>query len=134
MNTNHRPQSLKNVSILAKDGHFDALLREFVDEFDMASYDKKQQMISEEPEKMENLIAGAYLAASAEHLARKHKLLIPEWTNNSEYVLRHPHFGSPLQSHKAYLLARSPSSFRRRMIFVDMDVLSRPHKDNWISR
>jgi len=134
MNTKQRPQSLKDVSVLAKDGHFDAFLREFIDEFDKASHEKKQQMILQEPDRLENPIAGAYLAATAEHLARKNKLLIPDWTNDNQYVLRYPHFGSPLQSHKAYLLARSPSAFRRRMIFVDMDVLSRPHKDNWISK
>ena len=126
--TSFRPRSLLAVSQAAKEGgQIDARIREFVDEFDKASLEVRSEMLREQPVALENPVANAYLAAIAEHLSRLMKSIPPAWTEEGQYFLHKPHFGSPLQSHKSILLATSPSSFRRRMIFVDHNPLSRPH-------
>lgn len=126
-----RPRSLREVALSARArGNTDALLREFLDEFYVAS-DKTERaaMLIEEPPLLEDDRANAYLAAVAEHLALRNQLPIPPWVSKEARFLRRPHFPSGLESLKATLLIESPAAFRRRMIFVGADPLYRPRKD-----
>jgi hypothetical protein len=70
-------------------------------------------------------VQDAYLAATAEELARKHSLPLPVWTEASERQLHRPWFASPLAALRAVLLLESPAGFRARNLFVSENALSR---------
>ena len=72
-------------------------------------------------------VEDAYLAALAEHLASRDRMDTPAWTEKPERFLREPFFAGGLESLKAILIVESPSAFRRRLIFISADGLSRPH-------
>jgi hypothetical protein len=104
---------------------FDAGLREFLDGF-YANPGTRSQAIEDRPPPLDEL-RDAYLAAVAEHLARSHGLGVPGWAETQGLGLERPFFAGGLESTKAILLAQSPTAFRRRMLFVSRDALSRPH-------
>jgi hypothetical protein len=60
-------------------------------------------------------------------LAAQDHLDAPAWTEKSERFLREPFYAGGLESLKAILIVESPSAFRRRLIFISADGLSRPH-------
>lgn len=119
-----RPGSLAEVAERAREG-FDARLREFLDCFYTAESTARGRMIAGEPAQIAP-VHDAYLAAVAEHLARRFGLGIPQWTDNPGRFLARPFFAGGLDSLKAILIAESPAAFRRRLIFVSADALSRP--------
>jgi hypothetical protein len=53
-------------------------------------------------------------------------LPIPEWSETHGNGLHEPFFAGGLQSLKGVLTAESPTAFRRRLLFVSKDALSRP--------
>jgi uncharacterized protein (DUF1778 family) len=59
-----------------------------------------------------------YVAAMVEHAAARHGIDPPEWTRKIE-VLEHPYFAADLPSLRPWLLAASPTAFKRRNLFVD---------------
>lgn len=126
--SSRRPGTLREAALWGESlGRRDAMLREFVDEFHSAPSAARASLLSGEPP----LLAGderanAYYAAVAEHLALTHRLQVPAWTQSEERFLRKPFFPAGLESLKATLLVESPPAFRRRMIFVGADPLSRP--------
>lgn len=125
-----RPRSVAEVAsrTLAKQDSFDRAVLEFLDSFYlMPSQEEREASIKERPELIAPL-QDAYLGAVAEHLARLYDLEIPEWTDESNRFLRRPFFAGKLESLKATLLVESPSAFRRRMIFVSANALSRPRE------
>jgi hypothetical protein len=126
-----RPRTLSEVALWAEElGHVDAFLREFLDEFYVEKdASARGQMLAEEPPLAANARANAYLAAVAEHLARREGLPTPSWTEKKPRFLHRPYFPSGLESLKATLLVESPVAFRRRMIFVGAEPLYRPRKD-----
>jgi hypothetical protein len=110
-------------------GRRDAFLREFCDEFYGASADVRASMLAEEPPMTaDDERANAYYAAVAEHLALLYKLPVPVWALAEGRFLSKPFFPSGLESLKAIMLVESPPAFRRRMIFVDANPLSRPRR------
>ena len=70
-------------------------------------------------------IRDAYLAATAEELAAKHGLRVPEWTGTPDRALHTPWFASSLDALRAVLLVESPAAFRARNLFVSENALSR---------
>jgi hypothetical protein len=70
-------------------------------------------------------VQDAYLAATAEHLARAHGFPIPDWTAADAYKLHRPWFASPLAALRTVLLLESPVAFRTRNLFVSENALSR---------
>jgi hypothetical protein len=54
--------------------------------------------------------------------------LPPAWTDEPKRFLTEPYFAGALESLKAMLIADSPAAFRRRLIFVSADALSRPRR------
>ncbi len=127
-----RPRSLKEVAELGVEfGDIDSFLREFLDEFYLErSAAARAGMLSVEPPLVANEKANAYLAAVAEHLARRNLIPMPEWIEGKARFLRRAFFPAELESLKATLLAESPTAFRRRMIFVGADPLYRPRRDS----
>ena len=121
-----KPNSLAEVVRRVKAGEqkFDPSLREFLDSF-YASADARQRAIEEQPDSID-AVHDAYVAAVAEHLARVYGLSIPEWSETHGNGLHEPFFAGGLQSLKGVLVAESPTAFRRRLLFVSKDALSRP--------
>jgi hypothetical protein len=121
-----RPGSLHEVAERARAGQaFDPLLREFLDEIYTAPLAARPAMIEMRPQPV-GTVPDAYLAAVAEHLALRFDLPVPEWTEEKERFLSKPFFAGHMEGLKALLLAESPLAFRRRMIFVSSNALSRP--------
>jgi hypothetical protein len=121
-----RPRTLVEVANRAAGGaqSFDVALREFLDSF-YANPEQRQSAILEQPPALDPL-RDAYIAAVAEHLARCYCLDIPYWAETQGMDLKRPFFAGNLQSLKARLTVESPTAFRRRMLFVSKDALSRP--------
>jgi hypothetical protein len=134
MSAFRRPRSLYDVSADARlePRSFDARLREFLDHF-YANPGQRIAAIRKEPLGLDDL-RDAYLAATAEHLARCHHLPIPEWVDAHGRPLVRPHFAGGLESLKALLTVESPLAFRRRMLFVSKDALFRPRMGQEASR
>ena len=121
-----KPNSLAEVVRRVKAGEqkFDPSLREFLDSF-YANADARQRAIEAQPDSID-AVHDAYVAAVAEHLARVYGLSIPEWSETHGNGLHEPFFSGGLQSLKGVLTAESPTAFRRRLLFVSKDALSRP--------
>ncbi len=123
-----RPQSIAEVAqrTLAGAQKFDPAVREFVDAWQSMAADARPNSIQMEPERI-GLLEDAYLAALAEHLALGAKFPPPDWTEQTQGFLREPFFAGGLESLKPTLLVESPLAFRRQLIFISADGLSRPH-------
>jgi hypothetical protein len=121
-----KPTTLVEVIRRAKAGEqkFDPALREFLDWF-YVNPGSRLQAIEVRPDSID-AVHDAYVAAVAEHLARIYGLQIPEWSETHGNGLREPFFAGGLQSLKGILVAESPTAFRRRLLFVSRDALSRP--------
>lgn len=121
-----RPGSLRAVAerTLAG-GRYDPLLREFLDDFYVVDDAAREAALAAEPATL-SPVHDAYLAAVAEHLALRFRLTVPSWTEEPSRFLPAPFFAGGMEGLKALLLAESPLAFRRRLIFVSADALSRP--------
>ncbi|MCX7015862.1 MAG: hypothetical protein NTW86_25460 [Candidatus Sumerlaeota bacterium] len=124
-----RPKTLAEVARLAAEGQsFDRCLANFLDEF-LAAPD--QAALAETPDLLAprfgetGQVEDAYLAATAEELARSFHLSLPRWADAEERKLRRPWFASPLASLRAALLLESPAGFRSRNLFVSENALTR---------
>jgi hypothetical protein len=124
-----RPKTLAEVARLALTGDsFDRCLANFLDEF----YDAPAAAALAETPPLLALLRGelgqvqdAYLAATAEELARQSNLALPAWTLAEGRKLHRPWFASPLAALRAVLLLESPAGFRARNLFVSENALSR---------
>src|SRR5665213_2422521 len=67
----------------------------------------------------------ACIAAGAEHLARSYRLKVPDRAESQALDLARPYFAGGLESLRARLTVESPTAFRRRMLFVSKNALSR---------
>jgi hypothetical protein len=123
-----RPQSIAEIAerTLAGAQDFDPAVREFVDTWQFMTTAARPNSIRMEPAQIGPL-EDAYLAALAEHLALGAKISAPDWTEQPQRFLREPFFAGGLESLKPILLVESPLAFRRRLIFISADGLSRPH-------
>jgi hypothetical protein len=120
------PRTLHEVSVRVANGEqaFDPALREFLDYF-YANPADREASLHIQPIPLDDL-RDAYLAATAEHLARCHDLPVPEWSETYGLALRRPFFAGGLESLKALLTVESPAAFRRRLLFVSKNALHRP--------
>ena len=124
-----RPKSLAEVAQWVLEGNpFDPTLACFLDGF----YAKpNQDALVEEPLLLEpkfgklGRVQDAYLAASAEELARVYNFRYGRWAIDERRKLREPWFASELASLRALLIQESPAAFRSRNIFVSENALSR---------
>jgi hypothetical protein len=124
-----RPLSLAEVAErVTSDGQdFDLAVREFLDSFETMPSSTRSQSLADEPLAV-GIVEDAYLAALAEHLSERDREPAPAWTEKPERFLHEPFFAGGLESLKAILIVESPSAFRRRLIFISADGLSRPHR------
>ena len=76
----------------------------------------------------------ALMGAIGEHLCRRWRLGDPPaWTNDEARFLSRPWFMGP-ERMKGFLLAESPSAYRRRLIFTEAEPLRRarmPRDGRW---
>jgi hypothetical protein len=122
-----RPMSVAEIAERASGGKqpFDLAVREFLDSWQTLSRSERSEALAEEPVSV-GKVEDAYLAAVAEHLTSIDRIDAPEWTEAPSRFLTEPFFAGGLQSLKATLIVESPSAFRRRLIFISADALSRP--------
>jgi hypothetical protein len=124
-----RPKTLAAVAQLTTGGDsFDRSLANFLDEFYAAPNAKA---LAETPVVLapalgySGSVQDAYLAATAEELARTYQFPVPEWTTADTRKLHRPWFASPLAALRAVLLLESPAAFRSRNLFISGNALSR---------
>lgn len=124
-----RPCTLAEVARRANAGEdaFDPSVREFLDSWQSMTREQRGAALAEEPAPVGH-VHDAYLAAVAEHLALSEHIETPEWTEGPQRFLKEPFFAGGLESLKAILLVESPLAFRRRLIFISADGLSRPDR------
>ena len=123
------PQTLAEVARLAAEGDsFDRCLANFLDDFYAAP---KGEALKDEPQLLASVlgelgkIMDAYLAATAEELARKYSLRLPRWVEAENRKLHSPWFASDLAGLRAVLILESPPAFRSRNLFVSENALHR---------
>lgn len=123
-----RPTSLDEVARRVVNGtqKFDPAVREFLDHFYL-NPDRREDSLKEAPALI-GPVHDAYLAALAEHLSLAYDLPIPDWTESQGNDLKEPFFAGGLESLKATLIQESPTAFRRRLLFVSKNALSRPRE------
>lgn len=124
-----RPRTLAEVAALAAQGDsFDRCLANFLDEFYAAP---TAAALAATPTLLApqfgdiGRVQDAYLAATAEELARRFGLPQPGWTAGEDRQLHWPWFATPLAALRAVLLLESPPAFRARNLFVSENALSR---------
>ena len=124
-----RPKTLAEVAALAMQGDsFDRCLANFLDEFYAAP---NTVALAVAPALLApqfgdlGHVQDAYLAATAEELARRFSLPQPDWTVGEDRQLHRPWFATPLAALRAVLLLESPPAFRSRNLFVSENALSR---------
>lgn len=124
-----RPRSISEIAERETRGSqsFDPSVAEFLDEWQTMSKTDRQHAIAIEPAEIGG-VKDAYLAALAEHLAPEAGIGAPAWTEEFSRFLHQPFFAGGLESLKAILPVESPPAFRRRLIFVSANALSRPDR------
>jgi hypothetical protein len=123
------PIKLADVAVLVAQGEsFDLALRNFLDAF-YAQPDASR--LAAEPPSLRATAPGlgavedAYLAATAEWLAMRFQLPMPDWAASEHRTLHRPWFASPLAALRGILLLESPAPFRARNLFVSENALAR---------
>ena len=124
-----RPITLAEVAELAARGDsFDRCLSNFLDGFySTPSFNA----LAAEPAPLAPRFADlgrvqdAYLAATAEELARQFNLQRPTWIDAETRRLHRPWFASSLAALRTVLLLESPAAFRSRNLFVTENALAR---------
>ena len=124
-----RPGTLKDVAELVSVGDsFEVCLANFLDGFyaspAAAAISPSPPVLSATQGEV-GRVRDAYLAATAEELARKFLLPVPDWTGSADRALHKPWFASSLAALRAVLLVESPPAFRARNLFVSENALSR---------
>ncbi|MBM3833740.1 MAG: hypothetical protein FJ403_10800 [Verrucomicrobia bacterium] len=122
-------KTLAEVALLAAQGDdFDRCLANFLDEFYTAP---NADGLADMPPLLalqfgdKGRVRDAYLAATAEELARRFNFPSPKWAASNDRALHKPWFATPLGSLRAVLLLESPPAFRARNLFVSENALSR---------
>ncbi len=124
-----RPQSLAEVARLTLGGDsFDRCLANFLDEFyiapDPSGLEEMPALLAPVLGEL-GCVQDAYLAATADELARAHGLSCPAWTAAEARRLHQPWFASSLAALRTVLIIESPVGFRSRNLFVSGNALSR---------
>lgn len=124
-----RPKTLAEVAQLTLSGDsFDRCLANFLDEFYAAP---NAGALADAPVLLaptfgeQGQVQDAYLAATAEDLARVHQFSTSIWIAADERKLHRPWFASSLAALRAVLLLESPAAFRARNLFVSENALTR---------
>ena len=126
-----RPRSIAEIAeraAVGDYGDFDRAWREFLDWRQSASAEELADALAVEPARLDP-VKDAWLAALTEHLALSARIDVPEWSEKDARFLKEPFFAGCLELLKATFLVESPLAFRRRLIFISADALSRPRRE-----
>lgn len=104
---------------------FVQLLDDYTSVLRHAGVSAAAQMWSSEPRGTGDSRVDAAFAAMAEHLARRDGWVVPSWAQVSEREAWPWWFVTDLRGLHACALVESPSSFRRRGIFITSGALAR---------
>ena len=121
-----RPASLQEVAAESQSyREFGRHLKDFLHEFALA---KKRRLplapfLSGEPRRLaaemkEGDICDAFLAATADYLARTNRLETPIWALQEDRALAKPWFSEEMPSVRLLLLRDTPSAFKDKNLFV----------------
>jgi len=133
-----RPTSLHEVA--AESGayaEFGRNLKDFLHEFAYAN--KRgldlEPLLSEEPPRLaggfeQGRICDAFLAATANYLARVNGIQTPAWALNQDRVLDEPWFSEELPIVRLLLLRDTPSAFKDKNVFVFDSALKWPDRSH----
>src|SRR5205085_1774501 len=117
-----RPKTLAEVARRTLEGDsFDRCLANFLDDFYAAPV---AEALAAQPALLapafgeRGRVQDAYLAATAEELARSRDFPVPDWTDDAARKLHRPWFASSLAALRAVLLLESPAAFRSRNLFI----------------
>jgi hypothetical protein len=121
-----RPATLREVSDESRSyEEFGQNLKDFLHEFAAARRRglPLEPMLAAEPPLLaagfsEGSICDAFLAATADHLARTSGFRTPEWALKPGRVLENPWFSDPLPALRGILLRDTPSAFKDKNLFV----------------
>jgi len=92
------------------------LVWEFMEEYRWEPDDVQPSLLRDEPSPVGDERWDALLAALAEHLAARHDLAPPEWTELR--ILRRPWFPAELKIQRADALVRAPAAFRKHGVYL----------------
>jgi hypothetical protein len=92
------------------------LVWEFLEEYRREPDDIQLSLLRDEPAPVGDDRWDALLAALAEHLAARHDLAPPEWTDTR--VLRQPWFPAELEIQRADALIWAPAAFRKHGVYL----------------
>lgn len=122
-----RPLSIVEIArrVAAGEQAFDPAVREFLDSWQSMNAGQRAEALGCEPRSLDP-IKDACLAAVVEYLAEADRVPMPAWAEAPCRFLTEPFFAGGLESLKATLIVESPAAFRRRLIFVSANGLSRP--------
>lgn len=123
----HRPQTLREVSELRLQGDSHQFgTREFCDEFYIRFNAGRPtaDMFADEPLRTGPFM-DAFLAGIADHFCGYAQMAPPPWTLDETRFLKRPWFDWPSNKVKQFTIAESPAAFRRRLIFMGSNALSR---------
>ena len=125
-----RPDTIAEIARrgAARKDRFDLAVREFIDTWQGLVDGERAAALAEEPIPV-GKIEDAYLGALAEHLAAIARIEAPPWAEAPCRFLREPYFAGGLESLRAILLVESPPAFRRRLLYISANALSRPRRD-----
>jgi hypothetical protein len=121
-----RPTSLQEVAIeSAAYAEFGRHLKDFLHEFAFAT--KRglalEPLLLEEPPRLagrfdQGKVCDAFLAATADYLARVNAIQTPAWALEQDRVLDEPWFSEELPTVRLLLLRDTPSAFKDKNVFV----------------
>ena len=92
------------------------LVWEFLEEYRWEPADIQPSLLQQEPPPVGDERWDALLAALAEHLAARHDLAPPEWTESQ--VLSKPWFPAELRIQRAEALVWAPAAFRKHGVYL----------------
>ena len=92
------------------------LVWEFLEEYRWESPGTQAALLVDDPPSVGDERWDALLAALAEHLAAKHDLAPPSWTELR--VLRRPWFPAELRVQRADALVHAPAAFRKHGVYL----------------
>ena len=92
--------------------------------------DPNVALIQEEPPFVKDRFArgeivDAYAAATAESLAHRFSMPVPEWADAQSRISEEPFFTMHSPAGRAFVLAYTPPEFKARHLFVGLEPLSR---------
>jgi hypothetical protein len=70
-------------------------------------------------------VIDAYVAATAETLARQFRFPVPKWVYGPGRICQKPFFTMHTPAGRAFVLAYTPPAFKNRQLFVGIEPLSR---------